>query len=74
MDEEAPNVYDLFGVTNHYGRMGYGHYTAYTRRFNEFEIENSWREFDDENVAEFDGNCIVSPSAYVLFYRKRDLL
>lgn len=74
VDEEAPNVYDLFGVTNHYGRMGYGHYTAYTRRFNEFEIEDGWREFDDENVVGVDANCIVSCSAYVLFYRKRDLL
>ena len=33
---EIPNsnndtVYDLFAVCNHYGRMGYGHYTAFGR-------------------------------------------
>lgn len=74
VDEQTPNIYDLFGVTNHYGRMGYGHYTAYARRFNEFGIEASWSEFDDENVSEVDANGIVSPSAYVLFYRRRVLL
>ena len=71
VDESVPDVYDLFGVTNHYGRMGYGHYTAYTRRFNEFGIEERWSEFDDENVTEVDRNGIVSPHAYVLFYRRR---
>ena len=28
VDDEAPKLYDLFGVTNHFGRMGYGHYTG----------------------------------------------
>jgi ubiquitin carboxyl-terminal hydrolase 4/11/15 len=74
VDEEAPNIYDLFATTNHYGRLGYGHYTAYARRFNEFGIENKWIEFDDENVSEVDRNGIVSPSAYVLFYRRRTLM
>ena len=74
VDEETPQKYDLFGVINHYGRMGYGHYTAYTRRFSEFGIENSWAEFDDENVIEVEENGIVSPSAYVLFYRRRTFL
>jgi ubiquitin C-terminal hydrolase len=26
-----PPVYDLYGVINHYGSMGYGHYTAFVR-------------------------------------------
>ncbi|KAL3789205.1 hypothetical protein HJC23_002790 [Cyclotella cryptica] len=71
VDDEAPMIYDLFGVTNHYGRMGYGHYTAFTRRWNEAGIEDTWAEFDDENVNEVTGNEIVNPSAYVLFYRRR---
>eukprot|EP00586_Coscinodiscus_wailesii_P002736 CAMPEP_0172490190 /NCGR_PEP_ID=MMETSP1066-20121228/20511_1 /TAXON_ID=671091 /ORGANISM="Coscinodiscus wailesii, Strain CCMP2513" /LENGTH=127 /DNA_ID=CAMNT_0013258527 /DNA_START=373 /DNA_END=752 /DNA_ORIENTATION=- len=28
-------VYDLFGVINHYGRMGFGHYTAMARSWDE---------------------------------------
>ncbi|KAL7520503.1 hypothetical protein ACHAWX_005225 [Stephanocyclus meneghinianus] len=71
VDDEAPMVYDLFGVTNHYGRMGCGHYTAYARRWNEAGKEDTWAEFDDENVNEIPENEIVSPSAYVLFYRRR---
>jgi ubiquitin C-terminal hydrolase len=34
-------------------------------------MEDKWVEFDDENVNDVDGNAIVSPSAYVLFYRRR---
>jgi ubiquitin C-terminal hydrolase len=45
--------------------------TAYTRRWNESGMEDKWVEFDDENVNDVDGNAIVSPSAYVLFYRRR---
>ena len=70
VDDEAPMVYDLFGVTNHYGRMGCGHYTAYARRWNEAGKEDTWAEFDDENVNEIPENDIVNPSAYVLFYRR----
>jgi len=78
--DEIPAIYDLFGVTNHYGRMGFGHYTAFARRWNENEIEREWALFDDSSVRTVgDGNSnlnhiddrIVSPAAYVLFYRRR---
>lgn len=29
---ECPTTYDLFGVVNHYGAYGAGHYTAYVKR------------------------------------------
>ena len=71
--DETPLIYDLFGVTNHYGRMGFGHYTAYARRWSESGIENLWSEFDDENIVELDAGdgSVVSAAAYVLFYRRR---
>jgi len=43
-----PAIYDLFAVTNHYGRMGFGHYTAYARRWNERNMDReTWALFDD---------------------------
>jgi ubiquitin carboxyl-terminal hydrolase 4/11/15 len=35
VDTSIPAVYDCFAVVNHYGRMGFGHYTAYARAWNE---------------------------------------
>lgn len=70
--EHIPATYDLFGVVNHYGRMGFGHYTAYCREWNEFGEVNGWSLFDDSTVTRgVAGNSVVSSAAYVLFYRRR---
>ena len=71
VDHTVPAIYDLFGVVNHYGRMGFGHYLATCRRFSESNIEDDWFSFDDSIVQEIPGTSIVSSSAYVLFYRRR---
>eukprot|EP00555_Chaetoceros_dichaeta_P002331 CAMPEP_0198251426 /NCGR_PEP_ID=MMETSP1447-20131203/2268_1 /TAXON_ID=420782 /ORGANISM="Chaetoceros dichaeta, Strain CCMP1751" /LENGTH=163 /DNA_ID=CAMNT_0043936445 /DNA_START=325 /DNA_END=816 /DNA_ORIENTATION=- len=69
---DIPAVYDLFAVTNHYGRMGFGHYTAVARRWNEHEMEEDWTQFDDTGVSRTTGGGgVVSPAAYILFYRRR---
>jgi len=69
----VPATYDLFGVVNHYGRMGFGHYTAYARRWNEHIMEDDWKLFDDsvvrDDVTKAD---VVSNAGYLLFYRRRD--
>jgi len=70
-DNKVPAIYDLFGVVNHYGRMGFGHYTATCRPFCESYIERDWFSFDDSLVQEIPQTSIVSSSAYVLFYRRR---
>ena len=71
--DDVPAKYDLFAVTNHYGRMGDGHYTAYARRWNEEFVQNEWSQFDDSSVQMIgDGiGRVVSSAAYVLFYRRR---
>jgi ubiquitin carboxyl-terminal hydrolase 4/11/15 len=30
-DDDNDAIYDLFAICNHYGRMGFGHYTAYVK-------------------------------------------
>ena len=39
-------VYDLVAVSNHYGGMGGGHYTAYAIN----KDDNHWYYFDDSSV------------------------
>ena len=39
-------IYDCYAVSNHYGNMGFGHYTAYARN----PRTDKWYEFDDSRV------------------------
>ena len=61
-------VYDLYGVCNHMGSLQGGHYTAFVRNY-----ANQWIHYDDEtNQKVKDLSTLVSPSAYCLFYRKKN--
>jgi ubiquitin C-terminal hydrolase len=81
VDSTVPALYDCFAVVNHYGRMGFGHYTAYARAWNEQGFvsssstsisEDQWNLFDDSQVCPVhDERSVVSPAAYVLLYRRR---
>lgn len=58
-------VYDLYGVCNHSGSVLGGHYTAYIKNAN-----NKWYHCNDTSVTEVPLiESIISPKAYVLFYR-----
>lgn len=61
--------YELFAVANHLGSMGFGHYTAYCKN----KFTGFWYDFDDSNVSRKHPNEIVSKSAYVLFYKRKNL-
>jgi hypothetical protein len=65
-------IYDLYGVSNHYGNMGFGHYTAYCQN----PVTNQWYEFDDSRVSQVNPSMLKSSictnAAYNLFYRRRD--
>ncbi|XP_034812343.1 ubiquitin carboxyl-terminal hydrolase 4 isoform X3 [Pan paniscus] len=63
-----PYVYDLIAVSNHYGAMGVGHYTAYAKN----KLNGKWYYFDDSNVSLASEDQIVTKAAYVLFYQRRD--
>ena len=103
-------MYDLFAVCNHYGRMGFGHYTAVARDMHDWngvsaasnvewpapvaaaaatastgkesasgngnelggaDMGGPWYCFDDRNVVTCAVEHVVTPEAYILFYRKR---
>jgi ubiquitin carboxyl-terminal hydrolase 4/11/15 len=75
VDATVPADYDCFAVVNHFGRMGFGHYTAHARSWDESGISKDWAYFDDSSVRSVgDGkgqNGVVAPAAYVLFYCRR---
>lgn len=39
-------MYDLFAISNHYGNLNGGHYTAYAKNY----IDGQWHDFNDSNI------------------------
>ena len=58
--------YDLYAVSQHYGSMGGGHYTAICKN-----IDGNWYCYDDESVFRTSNKNVVTSEAYVLFYRRK---
>jgi ubiquitin C-terminal hydrolase len=59
--------YELYGVCNHTGSTMGGHYTSYIKNAN-----GIWYHFNDTSISEVKSvETIISPKAYVLFYRKK---
>lgn len=58
--------YDLYAVSQHYGSMGGGHYTAVCKN-----IDGNWYSYDDESVYKSSKNNVVTEAAYVLYYRRK---
>lgn len=60
--------YELYAICNHSGKINAGHYTAICKH----SINYKWIEFDDKNVKTIVENNLVTPNAYLLFYRRKD--
>jgi ubiquitin carboxyl-terminal hydrolase 8 len=58
--------YNLFGVCNHFGNCGGGHYTSFVNNY-----LDEWIHFNDGNVDVY-SETVVSPAAYCLFYRRME--
>lgn len=69
-DPNACYSYDLYGVVNHFGTMGGGHYTATVKN----ERTQEWLYYDDSSVKSYAESDVVNRSAYILFYRRKDLV
>ncbi|RDB15775.1 Ubiquitin carboxyl-terminal hydrolase 4 [Hypsizygus marmoreus] len=66
-DLDEPLVYDLFGVDEHMGGLGGGHYRAYALN----HVTQKWYHFDDSYVTPARATDAVNANAYLLFYRRR---
>ncbi|KYN02885.1 PREDICTED: ubiquitin carboxyl-terminal hydrolase 8-like [Cyphomyrmex costatus] len=58
--------YTLYAISNHYGTMDGGHYTAFCKN----STQNKWYKYDDQTVTEVSPSQVKSQntSAYLLFY------
>ncbi|XP_067203764.1 ubiquitin carboxyl-terminal hydrolase 8-like isoform X2 [Linepithema humile] len=58
--------YTLYAMSNHFGTMDGGHYTAFCKN----ATQNKWYKYDDQTVTEVSPSLVKSQnaSAYLLFY------
>ncbi|KAL0446556.1 UNVERIFIED_CONTAM: Ubiquitin carboxyl-terminal hydrolase 10 [Sesamum latifolium] len=63
---EGSHVYELYAISNHYGGLGGGHYSAYCKLID----ENRWYHFDDSHVSPVNESEIKTSAAYVCFYQR----
>ncbi|KAI8876380.1 cysteine proteinase [Backusella circina FSU 941] len=63
LQDNASFIYDLYAVSNHYGTLSGGHYTATVR-----DGKNQWHYFDDSKFSPCDESKVVTKAAYNLFY------
>ncbi|KAM5171304.1 ubiquitin carboxyl-terminal hydrolase 8 isoform 2-T2 [Mantella aurantiaca] len=61
--------YSLFGVSNHYGGLDGGHYTAFCKN----ALKQKWYKFDDHEVSDISVSSVKTSAAYILFYTSLDL-
>ncbi|KAJ1562150.1 ubiquitin-specific protease doa4 [Nowakowskiella sp. JEL0078] len=63
---ETPStyVYDLYAVSNHFGGLNGGHYTAQVRNMH----RDTWENFDDSHVTQCNPESVKSRAAYILFF------
>jgi ubiquitin carboxyl-terminal hydrolase 8 len=66
--DSAKYVYDLYGVSNHMGGPMGGHYTSYVK------TEKEWVHFNDESLSKIGPESVITPMAYCLFYKVRELV
>ncbi|CAI0447573.1 unnamed protein product [Linum tenue] len=62
---QTSHRYVLYAISNHFGSMGGGHYTAFVHHGGD-----QWYDFDDSHVHPVSQDKIKTSAAYVLFYRR----
>jgi hypothetical protein len=64
-----PPIYDLYAISNHIGGMYGGHYNSYALH----ETDQNWYKLDDAHCSlVHDPSYIITPNAYLLFYKSRN--
>ena len=61
-------LYDLYAVTAHTGQIGHGHYVSFSLNPNK-----QWYYYNDSLVKKTTKKRVLSESAYMLFYERRNL-
>ncbi|KAG1679602.1 Ubiquitin carboxyl-terminal hydrolase 8 [Nymphon striatum] len=53
-DPDGHHLFDLYGVSNHYGTLEGGHYTAFCKN----NVKDKWYKYDDHEVGEIAPNIV----------------
>ena len=61
--------YNLYGVVNHFGALGAGHYVASAKS----EHDGRWHCFNDHHCRLLDESEVMTSHAYMLFYVREDM-
>lgn len=64
---ENNTLYELYGIIDHKGSMGYGHYISKCKN----PLDGQWHKFDDEEIRIIDEKNVVTENAYILFFRRK---
>jgi ubiquitin carboxyl-terminal hydrolase 4/11/15 len=67
--KSQPQLYRLYGVSEHIGALGGGHYIAHTIVVGD-DGSQQWFEFNDTSVSQSRAEYAHSDLAYVLFYQR----
>ncbi|KAH6565831.1 hypothetical protein BASA50_000052 [Batrachochytrium salamandrivorans] len=62
-------LYDLYAVSNHFGGLGGGHYTAYVKN----PLNDTWYDCNDSSVSPIHSEKIITEAAYLLLYARRSM-
>ena len=66
LSSNSEPLYELYAVSNHYGGLGGGHYTAYAKN------GGKWHEFNDSSTRPCSESSVGGSGAYILFYKRKD--
>jgi hypothetical protein len=69
-DAEVSSQYDLHGMVNHYGSLGFGHYVSFVKN----QFDQTWYKYDDDQRVEVLETQLEKESAYLLFYIRKDVI
>jgi len=58
------STFDLYAVSNHFGSLEGGHYTAFCYS----KPSKQWYKYDDQDVSTVDSRSVESSAAYILFF------
>lgn len=61
--------FDLYAVSNHYGTIDGGHYTAFCKS----SLNKVWNKFDDHEVYDLSRESVRSSAAYLLLYEASNM-
>ncbi|EPS39733.1 hypothetical protein H072_6474 [Dactylellina haptotyla CBS 200.50] len=81
IETQPPFHYSLYAVTNHYGSLTSGHYTAFVRVSSSSGgggpqpgAGSVWHRFDDTKATKMDNDDVVNRNAYILFWVRNGVM